>query len=362
MSQLVAEQPTTREVPLRVLDARMHAVLRVQTERPQTPDEFKRVAKAESTYLQYRSHLRHFVEWTRVPFPFPVSPVLLENYLSAHAYTLAPSTLAYRLAAIRFASQQLGYGDPTNQGDVRLVMAGIRRQRAKEGWAPNEADAFSPEEFAQIVDRLPEDLPGLRDRAYLLVGLFGAFRQSELAKLTVERLESGRRGIAINMGVTKSDQENERKKFSVLPRLGEEHPYCPVTALSRWLEASGIDAGPIWRGLRSPKKGGGLFATDRNGNVKSMSHTAVNNMLRRRALEAGISDVSRISNHSLRATFVTILVNLGVKAAVIARQTHHADPSIIDTTYYRPTQAIEESPAWELGQVFLRESGAGARP
>jgi len=47
----------------------------------------------------------------------------------------------------------------------------------------------------QIVATLPEDLPGLRDKALLLVGFAGAFWRSELIRLQIRNIRIGDAGL-----------------------------------------------------------------------------------------------------------------------------------------------------------------------
>jgi site-specific recombinase XerD len=57
----------------------------------------------------------------------------------------------------------------------------------------------------EILAPIGDDLPGLRDRALLLVGFAGAFRRSELARIAVEHLEDCEHGPRITPPVSKGD-------------------------------------------------------------------------------------------------------------------------------------------------------------
>src|SRR5690349_3537438 len=88
-------------------------------------------AKAANTLRSYRAGGQHFVSWCAVHTlePLPATPQTLVLYLAAHAEQVTPSTLASRVAAIRFAHQQHGHASPTTHPLVRDVLSGIRRTR-----------------------------------------------------------------------------------------------------------------------------------------------------------------------------------------------------------------------------------------
>jgi hypothetical protein len=59
-------------------------------------------------------------------------------------------------------------------------MRGVRRAK---GIAPNGKAPILTPLLRQMVAALPDDLPGLGDKALLLIGFAGAFRRSELVGL-----------------------------------------------------------------------------------------------------------------------------------------------------------------------------------
>jgi hypothetical protein len=87
-----------------------------------------------------------------------------------------------------------GLAVPTTEALVGETMAGIHRQAADAGKQPAKKVAASAGILCQILAPIPDDLPGLRDRALLLVGFTGALRRAELAAIRVEHLEIARRG------------------------------------------------------------------------------------------------------------------------------------------------------------------------
>ena len=306
-----------------------------------TPAWYAARATAENTYKAYRSSLRDFVAWAGMSYPLPATPEMVASYLTDRAQRYAAKTLDQRLNALSFIHRVLDYPDPTRDAFVRQVMKGIRRVKAEEGDRENQAPAFSLEQFRAMLDSMGTELRDLRDRAYLLMGLFGGFRQSELTALTVDRLQRFPEGLIIPMGVVKQDQEARHRYTKAIPYVAEE-AYCPVRALDTWLYEAGIDEGPLFRSV------------DRHGNVgeRALSHTATNDIIKKWAARAGLPDAARYSGHSLRASFVTILREMGVPDAQIARQTHHRNLQMMNT-YDRPQDAFRGNPASLLGSTLL---------
>jgi integrase len=283
-----------------------------------------RASMADNTWRSYAADIADFRRWCGNDTPFPTTGRVVAHYLKDRSDTLSPSTLAHRLAAIRFVQTRGGYPDPTADALVRDVMTGIRRTRAQKGWRPARAPALLLEDLVRICTHpgLDDSLRGRRDRALILVGFVGAFRQSELTGVQCMDLVKDNQGLLIQMGVTKIDQTASRDHRKALQRIGGE--LCPVTALEAWLDAAGITEGPVFRGIA------------RNGEVLEigLSHTAANRALRRRAKDAGVSYAEELSCHSLRAGFVTAARKARAQNWQIMRQTGHADERTL-TTYDR---------------------------
>ena len=300
---------------------------------------YARQAYADNTYRAYRAGVHDFARWTNMSFPFPATPELIGAYLAARADQYAIATLEQRLHAISFAHRALGEKDPTKDDYVKAVLKGIKRDRATQGaHEQDQAPAFSLADFRAMVDGIGrEKLADLRDRAYLMVGLYGAFRQSEMTGLTVEQLAETDQGIAVRMGKVKQDQEGRFKYVKALPYV-EGSDYCPVAALKAWLDAAGIDKGPVFRGI---SRWGKVSA-------RALSHTATNDLIKKRARAALLPNAGEYSGHSLRASFVTIMRDMEVPDALIARQTHHRNLQMM-TVYDRVEDAFRQTPVVDLG-------------
>jgi integrase len=69
-----------------------------------------------------------------------------------------------------------------------------------------------------MVEVCGDDLAGLRDRAWLVVGFAGALRRSELAALTVDDVEDHADGIVVVLHRSKPDQEARADGWAPLDR------------------------------------------------------------------------------------------------------------------------------------------------
>jgi integrase len=83
-------------------------------------------------------------------------------------------------------------------------MRGIRRSK---GIAPNGKTPILTPLLRQMIVALPDDLPGLRDKALLLLGFAGAFRRSELVGLHLRDIQIGDVGMIVTLRRSKTDQE-----------------------------------------------------------------------------------------------------------------------------------------------------------
>jgi site-specific recombinase XerD len=83
---------------------------------------------------------------------------------------------------------------------------------------PAQADGIMRDDLRRMLCTLgSRTAAGLRDRALLCVGWFGACRRSELAALTVDQLRRAENGWVVAFGRTKTDQTGEDKQRAWLP-------------------------------------------------------------------------------------------------------------------------------------------------
>jgi integrase len=271
--------------------------------------DYVQASVAPATLRAYRADLDHFTAWGGA---IPSTDEQVAAYLAAHAGAFAVATLTRRLASISQAHAILNVPSPTGSALVRATMRGIRRTR---GSVQRQAKPLLRDDLFLVLDHMVDDIRAARDRALLLIGFAGGFRRSEIVGLNVEDIESVRQGLIISLRHSKTDQEGHGRRIGV--PVGRIR-WCPVAALSRWLDLAGIASGPIFRPV------------DRHGGIGAarLSGEAVCVIIRERVASAGI-DPTGYSGHSLRAGFATSATQAGASTAKIRQQTGHASDAVL---------------------------------
>ena len=216
----------------------------------------------------------------------PVTDEAVAQYLAGlfadEEKSLSPATCAQIVAAIRFRARLHGQPSPTGPATDR-VLAGIRRQGRGRGRGQIEGVNFAQADAASAVAASDGSLRGLRDAALIGVMSDGLLRVSELAALEVGDIAfeddgSGRATVRRS----KTDQEG----VGVVLYLG------PPTAnrVKAWLEAAGIDEGPLFRRVYRGE-------THRVGTA-ALSTVSVRTVIQRRCADSGLE--GSVSGHSLR--------------------------------------------------------------
>jgi site-specific recombinase XerD len=252
--------------------------------------DLAKAEKAVSTRKAYGTDFRIFKVWCdgKCVGSLPAIPETVAAFLAAEAGAgVKPSTLGRRVAAIRYAHKLAGVETPTDAEGVKATMRGIRRTF---GGARNKKAPAVAAKMRSMVAIAPEGLAGLRDRALLLVGFAGAFRRSELVALDVADIAETATGLLMTIRGSKTDQERQ----GVTIAIARGDVTCPVKALRAWLDAAGIESGPLFR----PIDKAGTVATSR------LTCRSVANVVKAYAARAGF-DASLFSGHSLRSGFLT---------------------------------------------------------
>jgi site-specific recombinase XerD len=177
-------------------------------------------------------------------------------------------------------------------------------------------------------------LPGLRDRALLLVAFAsGGRRRSEIARLQVEdvieetpvpadpaNLQGSKlRCYSLELGRTKTTDAEDRPRVKLIGRAAE--------ALHAWLAAARITRGPVFR------------AIDRWERVseRGLSPLGVNQIVKRCLKRAG-HDPKAYSAHGLRAGYLTQAAKDGVPLPEAMRQSLHRSVQQV-ANYYNDAEA-----------------------
>jgi site-specific recombinase XerD len=251
--------------------------------------DLAKAEKALSTRKAYGTDFRIFTAWCdgKGVSALPANPETVAAFLASESKTAKPSTLGRRIAAIRYAHKLAHLDTPTDSEAVKATLRGIRRTFG--GARVRKAPAVAAK-MHSMVAMAPDRLSGLRDRALLLLGFAGAFRRSELVALDAADIAEAKTGLLITSRRSKTDQEGE----GITIAIARGDIACPARALREWLDAAGIECGPIFR----PINKAGTVAAER------LTDRSVANIVKAYAGRAGF-DASTFSGHSLRSGFLT---------------------------------------------------------
>ena len=158
---------------------------------------------------------------------------------------------------------------------------------------------------------------GIRDSAIIAMMYFEGLRRSEVVALTFEQYESG-------SGKTYIHGKGNKKRHDYMANEGK-------AAVRDWLHLRGDVPGPLFLAIR------------RNGTIrydKPMTDQAVYNMIKNRALQAGVRN---ISPHDLRRTSVSDSLTAGTDVLMAARKYGHRDPKTTQKYDRRPDGEIREA-------------------
>jgi integrase len=267
-------------------------------------------ARASQTLRAYARDWRAFVAWCagKGIASLPSTPAAVAVYLAtlADAGKRVP-TIDRALAAIAHAHRSSGHEWRKGAPAITEVLSGIRR---RIGVAQRKMTPIVDADLRALVGSLSTHAIGVRDRALITLGWFGAFRRSEIVALTVSDVTFTHEGLIVALRRSKTDQEGRGLEKGI-PYAGDA-ALCPVRALRAWLDIAQISDGALFR---SVNRGGAV-------GVKGLSDKAVSRIVKRAATAAGL-DAKKFAGHSLRAGFATAAAMKGKSLDAIMRQTGH---------------------------------------
>ena len=166
------------------------------------------------------------------PLILPVPPERVVAYIESLPLSPGPNGLKLRMAAIAEHHRERGSTSPTAHAAVR---AALRRRQMKD------------EAVLARLDSCGEDLAGLRNRALLLLVQAGGLAPADIAGLDREdvRFGEGELVLAVRAAAASAGQPGQAVRLA--PRRGD--PLCPVHALERWLQRSGLSYGAVFRAV-----------------------------------------------------------------------------------------------------------------
>jgi len=249
------------------------------------------------------------------------------------------STIIHRIAVLSAAHQFKKLPNPCETPEVRQLLAKGRRAAHKRGERPRKKTAITGNELEALIATCDDTLEGLRDRALLYFAFAsGGRRRSEVAAADLADL----RRIAPDAYLYRLEHGKTLQngpKANATP----DKPILGVAAdaLTAWLEASGLQEGPIFRRLWGDTIGPGI------------SPRAVADIVQRRAALAGLD--GDFGGHSLRSGFVTEGARQGVALPALMAMTDHR--SVASVVGYFQAGSVTDNPAANL--LARRKAGTG---
>ena len=259
---------------------------------------------APSTRRSYLSSLRQYERFCAETglHPHEVgSMIAFCEHLAAQGRKIA--TIERHLAALR-----MRYGVADDR--LRLYLRGLRRTL---GCAKDKKAPLTPTQLGLI--KWDSGRKGLRDKALILVGFFGALRRSELVGLNIEDVEFVPEGAILTIRKSKTDQEGRGREVAI--GYAKRPELCPVRALQCYMATLGRNTGPLFVSMRKSQYTQSRLSTD-----------AVARIVKDYADRLGL-DPRRFGGHSLRAGFATTAALLGATEDEIALQTGHKSMTVL---------------------------------
>lgn len=261
--------------------------------------------------------VRHYEETFRGSLPASITAI--NEYIVFCLETgLAVTTVSQRVSLLGMWHREFGFADPSADKDVKAVLKGARTQF---GTQPRKAEPLTRLQIERAVQTCDNEitaaatadsaklsramaLKAIRDKVFILVGFWFAFRSDELVSLRFENVtfgfsENGHdnvdgRTMRIYLSSSKSDKNSDGREWTIkeMPTL------CPVNAMLDWQAARLAENGPIF------------VKIDRWGHpsTEPLHINSVMKMMRSRLLRAGI-DAEKFSTHSLRRGFANYAIS-----------------------------------------------------
>lgn len=264
-----------------------------------TARDYAKAATSDNTARAYAKDWAHYSRWCRMrgADPLPPSPELIGLYIADCAASLSVATIERRLSGLGWHYLARGYRLDRQNRHLAMVLAGVRRTHSRP---PVQKEAVLADDLRDMLDTLPHDLRGLRDRAMLLLGYAGGLRRSEIVGLDLHKddMPDSQGWVEVLDGGLLLTLKGKTGWREVEVGRGSTDQTCPVHALTQWLHFAKIDFGPLFTRI----------GPDHKATPARLSDKHVARLIKACVRDAGIradlplADRIRLySGHSLRA-------------------------------------------------------------
>lgn len=257
-------------------------------------------AYSTSTLSGYANDLQQFRSWcqSRRQSWLPASDHTIARFIDDQIELLSSATVRRRLSAIKFAHKMCDLPDPAATSAVYLA---LRRAARRKHRRPAQSKGLTAGILQAIVRGQPDTLAGLRNAALIAVGYDTLCRSSELAAMTTDHLRrNDDRCWSVIIPRSKGDPAGDGRTAWLSPQT--------VDQLQKWLAASGIQDGPLFRGLNLARVAPGHLDT-----------SSIRKLIKRASEVAGIdrSIARQLSGHSMRVGGAQDMLVAGFDALAI---------------------------------------------
>tara|TARA_E500000331_G_scaffold350458_1_gene395364 strand:- start:147 stop:1103 length:957 start_codon:yes stop_codon:yes gene_type:complete len=277
-------------------------------------------SKANNTIRAYKSDFNDFgLFCAQNGFKsLPSEPKIVSLYLThLSSKNVKMSTLKRRLVSIGVIHKLKGHYLDTKHPSIIENIMGIKRRKGSIQKGKKPLLINSLKLLINVIDESSnEEIKKLRDRSIILIGFSGGFRRNEIVSLDYDDLDFVTEGVKINLKRSKTDQFGEGS-VKGLPYF-DNSQYCPVITLKKWIEASNIDSGPLFRRFTKGSKLTESRLTDQTVALLIKKYLKLEGL-----------DSKNYSGHSLRSGFATSAAESGAEERSIMAMTGHKSTEMV---------------------------------
>lgn len=310
----------------------------------ETAADLKR-ATAANTDRAYARWWRMALDWCekegRTPLPMTAQTAaefighLKRSVSPKTGKPYSPASLDQALSAIRTAHFRAGFeGQPYSRA-ARDIIKVHRQDRARDGWRPRRAKPVTLDVLRLLLAQCDTDsLSGRRDAAILILGYGLMGRRSELAACTIDQVTVTDDWVTVFIPMSKTDTNAQGEDVDVPRAIAPDiDAGAIVGSYLEGLAEHGITCGHLLRRI------------DKWGNVGAgMIAATVNDIVKKLAAAANLTDAERTTAHGLRAGAPTDAAERGVPIPFIAEHGRWSKNSTQVLTYVRPADRRRNNP------------------
>lgn len=278
--------------------------------------------RPDNTTRSYRSDWRTWLEFT-TELGIPATAAT-RGTLRAFVKWLwdeqhrAPTTIDRKLAGVvvTLRTEHRVIVDPDATAAARQLLKDYKKKAEADGEPPRgrgKAPGMRLDALRSIVAACPADLPGVRDRAIVLLGFAIAARRAELAGLRLRNIADDPNGLLVDVRVSKVEPRTVAVPF------GQNPATCPVRAWQAWKTGAGL----------ADSNGHAFRRIHATGAVQPHGLTGqrIGDLITAAGERAGIE--IRFTGHSVRSGMATEGRRAGKDAKAIAATTGHRPNSSV---------------------------------